>query len=248
MHLSFVEGSMSDFTDFGANIFENLPADPEQAFLLLEDKFRTECDKAVRQAHEQENPSIYYVDYIAQVIAAITELGLQAKFASDVPEIQNVDYQTYLNFSKDVMHYRTMLQIRHGRRVQGYSVRFDAATKTKVQHHIKQLRDIFEKVEVEQDKREALFDKLNELQQEVDRQRTRFDAYAALVVEAAGVLGDAVEKSKVLDLLNAIAKVIWGSKKEEETKRLPPPSVPKRIEPPPASRPARKDLDDEIPF
>ncbi|MEJ0077013.1 MAG: hypothetical protein WDO17_16520 [Alphaproteobacteria bacterium] len=83
-----------------------------------------------------------------------------------------------------------------GRRVQGYSVQFDATTKLKVQHHIEQLREIFGKLEIEQDKRDSLFNKLTELQHEVDRDRTRFDVYAALAVEAAGVVGESVEKRK----------------------------------------------------
>jgi hypothetical protein len=191
------------------------------------------------------------VDYIAQVIGAIAALGLQAQFNDRVPLIEDVDYNTYLNFSKDVKHYRTVLLIRHGRRVQGYSVQFDATTKLKVQHHIQQLRDIFDKLEVEQVKRDTLFNKLNELQSEVDRDRTRFDAFAALAVEADGVMGESIEKSKVLDVRNAIARVIWGTKKEQETKRLPPPTPQKRIEPPRAPKPAPKkkgDMDDEIPF
>jgi hypothetical protein len=143
-----------------------------------------------------------------------------------------------------------MLEIRHGRRVQGYSVRFDAATKVKVQHHIEQLRRIFEKLEIEIDKREALFDRLNELQKEVDRDRTRFDTYAALAIEAAGVVGDVVEKSNILKLLDSIAKVFWGSRKEEQSKRRPAPAPPKRIEAPRALRltPKKCDLNDEIPF
>ena len=112
--------------------------------------------------------------------------------------------------------------------MQGYSVQFDAATKVKVQHHIEQLRGIFDKLEIEQEKREALVDRLNELQKEVDRDRTRFDAYAALVVEVAGVVGETVERSKVLDVLNAIARVIWGTKKDQDTKRLPS-APPKRL-------------------
>ena len=229
---------MSVFGETEANIYENLPEDPAEAFLFLEETFRNECEESVRRAHEGENQNVYFVNYIAQVIAAITELGLTPQFENRVPQIEHVDYQTYLNFSKDVKHYRTMLLIRRGRRVQGYSVRFDA----KVHHHIEQLRTIFDKLEVEQDKREALFDKLNDLKKEIDRDRTRFDIYAALVVETAGVVGDAVEKSKILDLLNAIGRVIWGSKKEQETKRLPAPKPPKQIEPP------RVDLNDEIPF
>jgi hypothetical protein len=76
---------MSDFEDFGPNIYENLPSDPEQAFLLLEEKFRAECDKAVNKAHQEENLNVYYTDYIAQVIAAITELGLELQFQDRVP-------------------------------------------------------------------------------------------------------------------------------------------------------------------
>jgi hypothetical protein len=242
---------MSDFGTLEPNIYENLPEDPEQAFLLLEEKYRAECEDGVRRAHQEENLNVYFVDYIAQVIGTITELGLEAKFDNRVPQIENVDYQTYLNFSKDVKHYRTMLLIRHGRRVQGYSVQFDAATKVKVKHHIDQLRDIFGKLEIEQDKRDALRSKLNALQEEVDRDRTRFDVYAALAVEAAGVVGESVEKSKVLDVLNAIARVIWGTKKDQETKGLPAPTPPKRIEPPRPSKSAAKgrgDTEDEIPF
>jgi hypothetical protein len=150
-----------------------------------------------------------------------------------------------VNFSKDVKHYRTMLEIRLGRRVQGYSVRFDAATKVKVCHHLDKLRGIFEKLEVEEDKREALFKKLIELRHEVERDRTRFDSYAALAIESAGIVGDVVEKSSILKVLDSIAKVFWGSRKEQETKRLPAPTPPKRIEPPRANG---GDLDDEIPF
>jgi hypothetical protein len=225
------------------NLYENLPEDPEQAFLILEKHFRDECADRVAKAHENENVHVYYVDYIAQVLAAITELGVAAEFDQRVPVIASVDYDTYLNFSKDVKHYRTILEIRHGRRVQGYSVRFDETTKEKVRHHLKQLRGIFDKLEVDESKREVLFEKLNELEQEVDRDRTRFDRFADLAIETAGVIGEAAERSKVLNVLDAIARVFWGAKTEEK-KRLPPPVPPKRIAPPPK----RDDMNDEIPF
>ncbi len=248
--------SMSDFGRSNPNVFENLPQDPEDAFLVLEEHFREECDEQISRAHQDENLNIYHINYIAQVIAAINELGLQAQFADRVPVIQDVDYTTYINFSKDVKHYRTTLLIRRGRRVQGYSVRFDPATKAKVQHHIEQLRGIFEQLEVEQEKREALFNKLNALQQEVDRERTRFDAFAALAIETAGVVGDVVEKTQLLKILDSIARVMWGAKTEEETRCLPAPTLPKRIEAPkrtktiPAQRsaPNKDDTEDEIPF
>lgn len=248
---------MADDNDFAPNddtIYESLPADPEQAFLVLEEHFRKECDALVAASHQDTNTNVFYVNYIAQVLGAITELGLSTKFDDRVPSIQGVDYNTYLDFSKDVRHYRTILKIRHGRRVQGYSVAFDAPTKKKIHHLLTQVREIFTKLEVDEKKRDALFSRLNHLQEEIDRNRTRFDSYAALSIEVAEVAGDMVEKSKILDLLNAVARVFGTAKKEEEqTKKLPPYTPPKQIEdktPKVAARPASKrgDMDDEIPF
>ena len=100
-------------------------------------------------------------------------------------------------------------------------------------------------------KREALLGKLTDLQKEVDRDRTRFDSYAALVMEVADATGEAIDRSKVQSLLNSIGRVIWGAKREEEElRRLPPRVEPKQIEPPRAPPASRKggDMDDEIPF
>lgn len=229
--------------------YENLPDDPELAFLQLEAHFRLACETKIKNAHQEERVDVFYVDYIAEVLAAITELGLQAEFHDRVPKIEDVDYNTYLNFNKDVKHYRTMLEIRHRRRTQGYSVRFDAAAKSKIKHHLDQVRGIFEKLEVDEKKKEDLFACLNDLQNEVDRDRTHFDRLAALTIAAAGVSGQAIEKSKILDLLDKVAQVFssaWGN----EPKRLTS-TPPKQIEPPKApvaSKKPRSDFDDEIPF
>lgn len=109
---------------------------------------------------------------------------------------------------------------------------------------------MFLKLEVDEKKREALLAKLTELQKEIDRDRTRFDSYAALVMESADTLGEAIDRSRVRSLLDSIGRVMWGAKKdEEELRRLPPRAEPKRIEPPKApSGKQRGDMDEEIPF
>jgi hypothetical protein len=45
---------MNDSGDFGSspNIFENLPEDPEKAFLVLEGEFRREADERSKTARE----------------------------------------------------------------------------------------------------------------------------------------------------------------------------------------------------
>jgi hypothetical protein len=128
-------------------VYAELPDDPEQAFVSLEKFFRQQSEAKLARSESAMDQRVIYVDYISKVIAAITELGLTAKFETEVPSIQQVDFNTYAEFGKDVQHYRTTLQIRQARRNRGYSVRFDSTTKQKIRHHIEQLRVIVERLD-----------------------------------------------------------------------------------------------------
>jgi hypothetical protein len=235
--------------EFGPDPFEDLPDDPEDAFLRLEEHFRQQCDSALRDAGQDERTDVIQVAYISQVLGAITALGLQGEFKSEVPSIEDVNYNTYLDFNKDVMHYRTVLRIRKSLRTQGYSVQFDETAKRKVHHHLDQVLEIFNKLEIEDRKREKLISRLNELQSEVNQPRTRFDRFAALSMEVSGVVGDAIERSKVIEIMDAIGRVFWGAQTEKQ-KQLPAPQQPKTIEPPKPRAATRvpSDMDDDIPF
>jgi hypothetical protein len=227
--------------------YATIPTDPELAFLHLEKYFRQVLDQEIARAGSDGPGSVVYVEYIGKVIAAITELGLESAVVKQtVPAIEDVTFQTYQNFSKDVEHYKTALKIRNARRIQGYSVQLDTVTRAKITHHIQQLRDIFQKLEIDEKKKEALLKVLNDLQTEVDRNRTRFDIFASLIMAVADTASEAIERSQVRALLDSIARVIWGVKKDEETRRLPSRAEPKQIEPPRASK--RRGADDEIPF
>jgi hypothetical protein len=233
--------------DFGFRIdpYSDLPDDPEEAFLVLEAHFRDECDHALQTLDRDDRTDVVHVDYMAKVLGAINALGLESNFKSEVPSIDDVNYSTYLNFNKDVTHYRTVLQIRRSQREQGYSVQFDETAKSKIHHHLDQVLDIFDKLEVEDAKREKLIARLNDLQNEVNLKRTRFDRLAALSIEVASVAGEVTEKSRVLDLLGAVQRVFWGAQTEKQ-KRLPSPKSQKRIEPPKIEK--KSSMDDDIPF
>lgn len=232
-----------------AHDFSDLPADPEEAFLLLEEQYRKECEEAINDAGRDENLSIFYTDYIAQVLGAVEELELMgAAFGTqDIPSIHEVSFASYQDFSKRVKHYTTRLAIRRARRVQGHSVRFDATTKTKVHYLLGKIRSIFEQIEVNDGKRDALFAKLNALEAEVDRTRTRFEAYAALAIEVADVSGEVVERSKILEVLDSVARLFGAAAKQDTSGRLPSPEKPKQIE---HKKNANSDEspDDDIPF
>ena len=57
--------------------YTDLPEDAELAFLQLEGTFRAECDRRLASTAGDPNgerPDIIYVDYIAEVLGAITAL------------------------------------------------------------------------------------------------------------------------------------------------------------------------------
>jgi hypothetical protein len=228
------------------DIYDELPVEPEAAFLLLEKHYREKYELGIRLNSDDTDFSVHQMEYIAQVLGAIAELDLENEFRSDVPSIENVNTQTYLNFSKDVKNYCTRLSIRVSRRVQGFSVIFDSAAKQKAHHFIGQLRELFNAVEVDEPKREALFTRLSALENEIDRDRTRLEKYGELIILTAAVFGKAAEKLKpVQEIFDSISRLIYGSR-TEEVKKLSPPKETKRIE----SRmsPKTRELDDEVPF
>jgi hypothetical protein len=73
-------------SDFGLETdpYEDLPDDPEEAFLKLEAHSHLECDRRLKAATQDDRTDIIYVDYIARVLAAISALGLEGEFKSEV--------------------------------------------------------------------------------------------------------------------------------------------------------------------
>jgi hypothetical protein len=125
----------------------------------------------------------------------------------------------------------------------------DETAKAKILHHLKQVNEIFDKLEIEEGKREKLHSRLDELRAEINQPRTRFDRFAALTMEVSGVVGDAIERSKIIEILDAIGRVFYGAQTEKQ-KQLPPAKEQKRIEPPrpKIEAPRRTDMDDDIRF
>ncbi|MGO8865352.1 MAG: hypothetical protein ACLQME_02515 [Alphaproteobacteria bacterium] len=234
------------------DLYSDLPDDPELAFLYLESGFRETCESELN-IQDGAPSSLCYVAYITKVLAAIAELGLEAPFKTQpLPSIASADFSTYSEFRRDVDHYITTLRIRHGLRSKRFSVKFDQATKVKIRRYLDKIREVVDKLEVEQLKKDALYSRLNALADEVNRDRTRFEVYGAMAVAAAGVLGDMAEKAEpVRKWLESIGKLIWGAKEDEDMQRLAPPPKRKAL-PGPAAQGAKEAKggpdDDDIPF
>jgi hypothetical protein len=115
-------------------------------------------------------------------------------------------------------------------------------------HLLLQMKTTVGKLEVSEEKREALLTRISAVESETDRNRTRLEVVGALWIETCTKIGEGVQKLEPLrQWVDSIGNLIGQAKTDETANapRLPPAVTPKRIEPPKAPN---GDLDDEIPF
>lgn len=237
----------------------NLPDDPELAFVQFERDLRDRLHEKLEES-EGYNSGSLKIEYINHVLAAAKVFELNILTDWDVPSTSVSDgivHSRYEQFSSDVDHYTVQIRLRNARRTKRDSVALDSIIKRKIRHHLNKIKEIIDQLEVSDPKKEALYAKIGALENEVDRDRTRFEALTALILEAADTGGNAAKKLKpVREFINSITGLIKAAKDGEEAvaQRLPPPSERNRIEGPRKQLPApdasseSPEVDDEIPF
>ncbi len=137
--------------------YTDLPEEDEQAFMQLEKKFRAEMNEELNEAEQRQvNNDTAYLSYINRTVAAAKtpHLGILQDF--EIPSHRVNLWDAYQEFNTIVEHYMVQIQIAHGRRVRGYSVRLDPSTKSKIRHYLEKIREIVDRLEVPLPKKEAL--------------------------------------------------------------------------------------------
>jgi len=103
------------------------------------------------------------------------------------------------------------------------------------------------RLDVSEDKRDAIYGRLAGLAKEVDRSKTFYGTLMSLILETSGTLGEAAEKLDPLArLMRRLTSIIADQKTADEQSQLPAPPERKRIEGPGPRQ--QRDLDDELPF
>ncbi|RUU74878.1 hypothetical protein [Mesorhizobium sp. M7A.F.Ca.MR.362.00.0.0] len=229
-----------------------LDEDDEIAFTQLVERFNGELAQQLHDAEDREDTRHYHIDYINNVLAAARGFEIEAFSSWELPTYDDA-YAQYRLFSYFVKSYVMQTHIRKQRVIKTYSVSLAIEDKERIHHLINGIREILTKADIDEKKRNSLFDKLNALAADVDRARTQFQNLMLAGLEVAH-LGDALGKTlnPVNELLDRIKGIIARVKGEEpEPFKLPSPQ--KRIEPPKKQIEGPKgkidrSLDDEIPF
>jgi hypothetical protein len=234
----------------------NLPDDPELAFAEFDKRARSQLLAALRETENSQEAEELRLRYMNHTLAAVKALSLDFLNQWEVPRIgSDTIWQSYQQFASDVDHITLQIRLRHSRRTRKYSVSLDASTKEKLRHYINEIRKVIDTLDITDLKREALNEKVSELEKEIGRNRTRFDAVMAVILEAATKTGQAAEKLAPLrKLIDSITGLIKEARDIEDASnpQLPPHRAPKQIEGPRSnSLPVRNDggdTDDDIPF
>jgi hypothetical protein len=237
-----------------------LPDDPELAFVEFERIMRARLDEAVQRASQEKygDTTPYRVEYVNRVVAAAKQYNIEelVRWAQwKVPFEDDQIFRTYYEFTTDVDRITMQIRIRNAPHYRKNTVGLDGNSKTKIHHHIEQIRRAIEQAELPDTKRDALYQKLNSFALEVDKARTSLEAGMAVYIAVCDGIGQGFKKLEpARRLINSIAELLGRAKEVEDSLRppLPPPEERRRLEAPrqqlpsPASKAA--DLDDEIPF
>lgn len=235
--------------ELDVNEYIDLPDDPEVAFAVLQ----VRKYKALEAAYEDNLGGVYLERRYVDTLIAFDEVhGLGILTAFQSPPNNDSEFSTFFQGFRrntEIASQKIMMEAarRHKTGAQNVIV-LDATTRETIHSLINAIRDKLNALTLPENKRESLFTKLNAFAAEVDRNRTRTEAFYAFAVETARTarevnaelqpvqqtidrVFDWIEKAKKLaDVLPS-----WGERKKIEgpTKRLPKP---------------QQKLDDEIPF
>lgn len=105
----------------------------------------------------------------------------------------------------------------------GYAI-LEAEEKAELHEHLDKIRSIVEKSSLDDRKRNSLFERINELAKEIDRNGTRTDRFFAFAGELGFYLGQFAKDAKpAIDEAKAILKIIWQARERHDGTKLPRP-------------------------
>lgn len=234
--------------------YEALSEDNHVAFLQLEREFRLEMENA--QEISGSNWTYATADYMNKTLAAATALEISALSSFSV-NTRNTDSHSanFDDFLRAVDNIVIQIRIANSRNRIAMSVGLTEAQKSRIHHYIEKIRSEVEASNSSEPKREKIFAVLSQLALEISKNRTRYERFADLARNLAG-LSEEVERKgarpwwpwfeKIMGLLDEAKEAEPQLPKPPEIKKIEPPR--KELPSPDGSKRPDSSMDDEIPF
>ncbi|MFL0693865.1 MAG: hypothetical protein ACJLUP_17800 [Agrobacterium tumefaciens] len=238
------------------NEYLNLPDDPEEGFAALHQKRYAEL-KRVWESGEGSSNWYHERQYVDVMVAFDEVMGLN--YLDQLKPVPNSDrnFAPYFqDFRRQVEVISQKILIEAARRQKTGAqmiLVFDQAQRQAIHHLIQKIREHLDAANLSEQKREALFNKLNAFARELDLNRTRPEAFYAFAIETARAAKQVNDELKPLQ--QTIDKVFdWIEKGKKLAESLPPWSDRRKIEAPrkqlpaPDAQSSSSMEDEDIPF
>jgi hypothetical protein len=233
----------------------NLPEDPELQFVVYESRLRRAMWDAMSDSTSRSFDRDQKVFYATKLMAFHDAHGFDFLAKPELRRDFGDFDANFDRFTDEVTYWSTQIEVRHAQRLRPISTILKLTPELRRQLHsyINKIRETISPLQIAEKKKEALLGKLNALADEIDRDRTKTEAWTAFTLELASTGGEAARQLKpVSDLSNAIGNLFGKAKQlADDLLALPAPSFRKRIEAPqpPAPEPETGRVDDDdIPF
>ena len=232
------------------NKYLNLPDDPEMAFAQLQQREYSTLEQI--WADDSDRGWYYERRYVDTLIAfdEVHDLGILTAYRNP-PTGTNDFAEFFQDFRRQAEVASQKIMIEAARRLKTGAqevVVLEAPARDAIHKLIGAIREKLNELSLPEGKREALFNKLNAFAAEVDRNRTRTEAFLAFVVELGRAGKDVGEALKpIQETIDRVLDFVEKAKKLRDA--LPPWAERRKVEGPRKRLPSpEQELDDDIPF
>jgi len=207
-----------------------LPEDDEAAFVQYEGIIRG----AVRSANLDPNYESLDVEmeYVARILAFVDNRALPWEIPRNPPYDDSSFSTWYRGFIRSVDFHKASAQLRVAarRRRNVTSIALSINFKTRIGGHLTAIHKIVSDANVSEDQRDAIYQRINNLQEEVNLDRTRTEAVIALWLDITSAISKGAKNlDPAIDRLERIMGVFSKARDENEQQAFAAPQERMRI-------------------
>jgi hypothetical protein len=233
---------------------DDLPDDNDEAFVLYESLLREQLQS--RSNNDDWSDAREYANYI---LAFLEYRTFDLDIPRDVPASDGDFGKWYWLFRKAVDAEIPRIRLRIAIRKKQFVtvLRLSGDFKTQIGGHLTAIRNIAANADLGENKRDAILRRVNHLQMEVDRDRTRTEAAMALLLEITSAVSKGAKNlDPAINRMERIIRIFAATKDQEELAALTSSPERKRLQGPSASNRSncgeaatpRDGEEEEIPF
>ncbi|WP_157084730.1 hypothetical protein [Sphingomonas pituitosa] len=244
---------MSDYDLIPESEFEDLPSDPYDRFVRL----ATVAQKNIARMLDDSQSNEFSDEVRSQFVSMISHIA-EACDIEGLPLLdpENTTYRTYTVYRHHLAGIIAKARLKSPTLSRPYTVELGRINRARIAQEIDHLRRFVEDSDLDNKKKSKLIAKLDELDEELHRQRLGFARTMAIAASIMTIIGGGTaalaNSPKAIEAITNIIAYIGEDKEAEEANRLrlspPPKAIPDLRNQPLATSGGFPDDLDDVPF